>query len=735
MSREVLRDGAHVVGGKTAVKVDISRREFLASAAIAGGIAMLPEVAAQAPEVAPTPWYTKAFRRNVIDMHIADWNPEFLAKFDPAAYVERLRMAEVNSAVLYAHSHVGLCYFPTKIGKTHAAYDGKDHLERTVNGLRKNGIAVVLYMSLIHDTWAYRNHDDWKIRRADGAGAADGSRYGIVCPNSPYKDYIAALATEVCNQYEFDGIRFDMTFWPRVCYCAHCKKRFADEVGGDLPRTINWEDPKWVSFQRKRESWLVEFAAHLTQTVKALKPQLSVEHQSSTFTANFRLGVTEPLAAQNDFLQGDFYGDAVQGSLIRKLFHNLSPNQPYGFETSVMLTLQNHTALKPKALLEAKAAACTADGGAFVFIDAIDPAGTINPATYKTMGEVFKTTRAYEPHIGGELLQDVAVFLSTESKFDFAQNGKDAEDYSAEGMPHIDALVGACRALRAHHIPYGVITKKDLAKLSRHKVMILPNVLMMDGDEVAAIRAWVLAGGALYASRDTSLVDKTGVRHADFQLSDVFGASTSGVTPERVTYMAPAAKDIFAPYTTESPLMLSTTQRVITAAESAEVLAKLTRPYSNPDDPEKFSSIHSNPPGVATENPSVLYVRVGEGSVIYSADAIESQEYCAEIFVRLLRKLRSTFAVEADAPACVEFSTFHQPDRKRYTISAVNFQKELPNVPVEGVRIRFDLGGQTFAQATLLPGGEPLEASVKDGRVAITLPRIETLCMIAIEYA
>jgi len=87
MSREVLRDGAHVVGGKTAVKVDISRREFLASAAIAGGIAMLPEVAAQAPEVAPTPWYTKAFRRNVIDMHIADWNPEFLAKFDPAAYV------------------------------------------------------------------------------------------------------------------------------------------------------------------------------------------------------------------------------------------------------------------------------------------------------------------------------------------------------------------------------------------------------------------------------------------------------------------------------------------------------------------------------------------------------------------------------------------------------------------------------------------------------------------------
>ncbi len=715
---------------------ELTRRSFMQVAAAGVAIAASSSHSASALSPPPDgPWYKHAYRRNVIDMHIMDWNPEFLSKFDPDVYAERLTTAKAQSAVLYAHSHVGLCYFPTKLGKTHAAYEGKDLLARTIEALHKNGIAVVLYMSLIHDTWAYRNHDDWKILRADGAGASEGGRYGICCPNSiGYRDYIAGLAHEVCDQYDFEGIRFDMTFWPRVCYCAHCAKRFADEVGGELPKTINWEDGAWVAFQRRREAWLVEFAKHMTESVRAKKPNASVEHQSSTFLANWRLGVTEPLAAQNDFLQGDFYGDALQGSLIRKLLHNLSPNLPYGFETSVMMNLQNHTALKPEALLEAKAAASIADGGAFIFIDAIDPVGTINPGTYETMGRVFEKTIPYEQHCGGELVQDVAVYLSTESKFDFAQNGKNVEDYSAEGVPHLDALVGACRALRAHHVPYGVITKKDLARLNRHKVLVLPNVLMMDEEEIAAIRAWAEAGGFVYASRDTSLVTKAGIRQNDFMLGELFGVTNAGITAERVTYIAPKETDAFAPYTNASPLMLPTTQRQITARDGATVLGTLTLPYTNPDNGEQYASIHSNPPGIPTDKPSVVMNRVGTGAVIYAADAIELQEHCGDIFVRLLRSLCPKFTVEAQAPMSVEFTLFHQPDRKRFVLSAVNFQKELPNIPVEGVRVSVEVPGVLVKRVAQLPDNDELPMTNENGRVQISFPTIQTLCMVAIEY-
>jgi len=66
-----------------------------------------------------------------------------------------------------------------------------------------------------------------------------GGRHGLNCPNSPYREYVRSWVTEICERYDdFQGIRFDMTFWPGVCYCDCCKKRFQDEVGGDIRRPL-----------------------------------------------------------------------------------------------------------------------------------------------------------------------------------------------------------------------------------------------------------------------------------------------------------------------------------------------------------------------------------------------------------------------------------------------------------------------------------------------------------------
>src|SRR5690606_6705663 len=105
--------------------------------------------------------------------------------------------------------------------------------------------------------------------------------------------------------------------------------------------------------------------------------------------------------------------DILQGSVARKTFYNLSENLPFGFETSFCVELKNHTVKKDENWLRCKAYAALADGGAFVFIDAIDPVGTLNPATYETMGRIFGETKRYEPFLGGERCQDVAVYLST----------------------------------------------------------------------------------------------------------------------------------------------------------------------------------------------------------------------------------------------------------------------------------------------------------------------------------
>jgi hypothetical protein len=100
----------------------------------------------------------------------------------------------------------------------------------------------------------------------------------------------------------------------------------------------------------------------------------------------------------------------------------------------------------------------------------------------------------------------------------------------------------------------------------------------------------------------------------------------------------------------------------------------------------------------------------------------------------MLRLLQPKFTVEAQAPACIEFTLFHQPDRKRYVLSAVNFQEELPNIPVDGVRVSLQLPGVSPKRVVQLPDGDELPMTIEDGRVLVSLPTIGTLVMIAIEY-
>lgn len=41
----------------------------------------------------PNDWFKRAYRRAVVDMHITDDNPEFMSKFDPEEYVEKIALA------------------------------------------------------------------------------------------------------------------------------------------------------------------------------------------------------------------------------------------------------------------------------------------------------------------------------------------------------------------------------------------------------------------------------------------------------------------------------------------------------------------------------------------------------------------------------------------------------------------------------------------------------------------
>ena len=140
-----------------------------------------------------------------------------------------------QSIVCYCQSHVGLFNYPTKVGKEHSAFQGRNMLGEMIEQCHRQEIAVQIYTSLIFDRWCADQHSDWRIRTPDGRPQGEGGRHGVLCVNSPYREYVRSFVREICQSFEFDGIRFDMTFWPSLCFCEYCKRAVRRRGGGRDP--------------------------------------------------------------------------------------------------------------------------------------------------------------------------------------------------------------------------------------------------------------------------------------------------------------------------------------------------------------------------------------------------------------------------------------------------------------------------------------------------------------------
>ena len=47
-------------------------------------------------------WFQKAYKRILVDMHIPDWNDEFLRDFDPENYADMMQLAGIDTAEIYS---------------------------------------------------------------------------------------------------------------------------------------------------------------------------------------------------------------------------------------------------------------------------------------------------------------------------------------------------------------------------------------------------------------------------------------------------------------------------------------------------------------------------------------------------------------------------------------------------------------------------------------------------------
>ena len=706
--------------------------------------------------------YHRTFRRTLLDMHVPDWDPEFLAQHEPEKLADIYAASNISGALFYCKSHMGLNYWPAPVGGIHPVAKDRDLVGEMLAALRARGIAPAAYHTVIFDNWAAEHHPEWAIVPATTLNGYDshlfGPKYGTACANKPeYRAYEIEQITALLQRYDFDALWIDMVFWTGLCVCGDCRERFRSEAGEDIPLVVDWASPVWARFQAARERWLKEMTVELIDAAHKARPGIAVTHNLAPGTLGWFTAQKLRWGNYDTFVAGDLYGGRDEQLVISKVMLHLGQEQPAEFMTSRTLNLRNHTALKSEHMMLVEALGTTAHSCAFLFIDAIDARGTVNPGVYERIGRVFKETERYEPFLGGGQVEDVAVYYSDDSRIVPDDDGTPLADVSLRpaDMPHLQAVTGAATQLQYAHVPFGVITRNDIGDLDRYRAVVLPDVLRMDDDELDAFRSYVEGGGCIYASGRTSLLGTDGVLRADFGLSDVFGAHLDGIEDGSGIYLrscTPALSEAIWP---EKYFGYGFPARALDGyhkpglgmprlgtVHEGTALATLNVPYAYPSQGSReahdFASIHASPPWEDLDNPVIVEHRFGQGRSIYSAVPIETDrtEAGLGIFAALVTDLLGgPPTLGSDAAPDVWLTAFDQPDHERLVISVLRYQTEARPAPFP-VTFTYRLPTDrrcTAVRVAVTGAGLPFHVD-DDGSVTVTVDAVDLFGMYLIEY-
>ena len=624
-------------------------------------------------------WYKGVYRRNLLDMHIADWSEEFLSKFDVNEYHRNLIKAKIQSPMIYLQSHTGLCHYPTKSGKMHAYFAKNPHTINTlIDKCKADGMKVVGYYSLIFNNWAAEVYPDWQMVDMDGKIWSDyGQRYGLCCPNNEhYRAFVVTQMKEIAELFpNLDGIFYDMPYWEVVCHCKACKQRWAKEVGGVLPQKLDWKDERWRIFVRKRQEWMVDFAMFVNRKSREILPFATCElNFAAGIACDWKAGSTEGINEACEFTGGDLYGDLYDHSFTCKYYYGITKNQPFEYMTCrCNKVLREHTVSKSEIELEAEVMLTAAHHGASLIIDAIDPVGTLDTRSYERLGKVFEKQIPYEKYMSkGELYAETAVYFDSTTQF------------SADGKAmNKECAIDATRTLIENHIPVKVIANGNMENLSQYQMIIAPALENFNNPVILKLIDYVKQGGTLYLSgkSESRLIQEffggkiTGETYGDSPFPHIWKGYI-----EVQAYVMPIDEKYagyFGEFNENYPLPVIYKLPIMEDYDG-EVKAKIVLPYTDPDDNGIFASIHSNPPARKTDFPAIIEKNYGKGKVIWSAATIENdeRENFKEVFAEIV-KANVQVKIKVQASKYVECIVFKDGDDYYVNLFDLNFANDL----------------------------------------------------------
>jgi len=625
---------------------------------------LLPPSGVAAPAGIEKPW----FDRPIVGMEIGPTGAQFghsdsndvryCARFDGREIVRHAVAAHSEYLVMWVRDG-DYAYYDSKLLPKVPGLGPRDPLREAMDEARLSKLPLIAYCVVQQGGHFLKAHPEWEMR------GADGQPIGRFCYNS---GYLEAMKTIVAEQLAYDvaGFHIDMMDQgfglPYGCWCATCQREFQKQFSRPMPKGATW-DEAWDQMLEFRYATSERFEQALYAHIKSINPRATVDynyHGNPPFS--FEVG-QRPVqhAGNSDFVTGEtgVWGfSALTVGLNAEFYRAAVPHQRVQVAMQRGVRMYHDQTTRPLNDLRWELLTLLAHGAFVTVVDKTGFDGWLDPVTYERIGMAFREARQKQAHFGQPPVQDVGIYFSSRTR-DWVGREKPAN--------YFQSFQGAHKALVYEHIPYGVVLDENatLETLQRFPILMLPNVGILSGKEVALFRRYVEAGGKLLVTGQSGQFDRLGQPLAESVLSELIGANVKGrldSVDNWVTLsgsgpmLARASADIRTnwPFLVKGPA-------VVYEPTTATPLGKLLKPHRTTRQQAGKEGTDWPMSADVPVGPAMLSHALGRGTVITFAAspdfATASEHHIVEarrLIRNAVRLLNPTPRVEITAPAHVE---------------------------------------------------------------------------------
>lgn len=700
----------------------------------------------------PSEWYDRPLRIVQTVLRQSD-----ARTFDPTAtldYVQRL-----NGDVLVVNAGGVYAWYSSQVPghrQVQGLPDGT--LEALTTMARQRQVRLLLRVDFRgghHDV--FLRHPEWFSYDANGEPLMTAGLHAAN-PISPYRNeaYGFPIVRELLERFDVDGIWENAPSFGPLAYGPHTAQVFRRDTGHDLPVSADDQDPAYLAWLQWRYDCVLRHTEELSRLIKgygaakAYVPEAPALLDVAWLRRSAQDIVDQALvwdiitAPTFDRLRNS-YGSSLQPVPVwraEEVTKYLKAARPDKTPVILFGPFDNESRYSSVVGQELKLwlAGALAHGGAFWDCTFVGSNGTdfLDQRNQDVIRDYYGLVQENEDFFhDAHPVAEVAVVHSrlTEERF-----GSDD--------PREDGYVGHVRGvelmLMENHIPFDILPQAHLnaEALSRYRTVVLPNLAVLGGREAQALREYVAQGGGLVSTYETSLYGLDTKRRQDFALADVFGVRSLGVRrgPMAHAYALVRSRNQITAGL-EGTQVCTTEGFTWLVSTTAHAHAHLTLvPEVVPQPPE-----HAWVEDMETDLPVVVSHVFGSGRSVYfpgQTDKLLATSGHPDYATLLYNAVRWTAGsqplfIETDAPVGVHVSVTKQDDSGRALIHMINYcggprRPITQTQPVQDISVSLRLQTPP-SRAVLLQSRRELPLQFQDGRLTLTVPRLDEYEAVVLE--